>query len=29
MELADALGKLNSPELEPLLNSWPLSLGSG
>ncbi|NRQ41688.1 hypothetical protein HRH59_03770 [Rheinheimera sp. YQF-2] len=26
-ELAEELGKLNSPELEPLLNSWSVSLG--
>ena len=26
-ELAEELGKLNSPELEPLLNSWSISLG--
>lgn len=26
-ELAEELGKLNSPDLEPLLNSWSVSLG--
>ncbi|WP_430461457.1 hypothetical protein ACQUQU_01390 [Thalassolituus sp. LLYu03] len=26
-ELAEELGKLKSPELEPLLNSWSVSLG--